>query len=140
RGGRAPRSAVFRPVYIWWTGMGGGGVQILVGDAGGAATGALKGRRGMGGSGGVLGPPGRPFGAKEGVIIDLSGVAYMASVGIRQLVITARTLTRRGGRLVLLKPSKTVEEVLTLSMTDSLIPIARNDREAQGILAAALGG
>jgi len=115
-------------------------MQISIDDAGVTATVTLKGRLDMVGSGVVSAPLARLSEQKQGLIIDLSGVAYMASVGIRQLVITARTLTRRGGRLVLLKPTKTVEEVLTLSMTDSLIPIARDDREAQGNLAAALGG
>jgi anti-sigma B factor antagonist len=77
---------------------------------------------------------------KHGLIVDLSGVAFLASVGIRHLVQAAKTLTRRGGRLVLLRPSKAVEEVLTITGTNSLIPIAHDDREAQAVLAAALGG
>jgi anti-anti-sigma factor len=115
-------------------------MQISIDDAGTTAKVTLKGRVDLAGANVIAAPLARLSEQKQGLIIDLSEVAYLASVGIRQLVVTARTLTRRGGRLVLLRPTKIVEEVLTLSMTDSLIPIAHNDREAQGILAAALGG
>ena len=77
---------------------------------------------------------------KHGLVVDLAGVSYLTSAGIRQLVMAAKTMTRRGGRLVLLNPNKAVEEILAISATDSLIPVTRSEKEAQAVLAAALGG
>ena len=41
---------------------------------------------------------------------------------------------------MLLNPNKTVEEILTIAATNSLIPIARSEKEAQAVVAAALSG
>jgi anti-anti-sigma regulatory factor len=48
---------------------------------------------------------------------------------------TAKALSRRGGRLVLLNPTEMVAEVLITSGLTDLLPIVRSDAEA----AAALG-
>jgi anti-anti-sigma factor len=69
-------------------------------------------------------------GAKQGLIIDMSGVTFIASIGLRHLVSAAKTISRRNGRLVLLNPSELVAEVLTTSGLTSLLPIVRSDSEA----------
>jgi anti-sigma B factor antagonist len=76
---------------------------------------------------------------KNGIVVDLSALTFLASAGIRQLVSAAKIVTRRGGRMVLFNPSKAVHEILTISAIDSLIPIARTEKDAQAVLAAALG-
>jgi anti-sigma B factor antagonist len=74
--------------------------------------------------------------AKQGLIIDMSGVTFIASIGIRHLISTAKALSRRNGLLVLLNPSEMVTEVLTTSGLTGLLPIARSDAEAVAALDA----
>jgi anti-anti-sigma factor len=62
-------------------------------------------------------------GAKRAVVVDLSNVAFMASLGIRLLVIGAKTITRKGGKLVILSPDENVHAVLKTAGIDQLIPI-----------------
>ncbi len=68
-----------------------------------------------------------PFSALAGshrrVIVDLSQVAFMASMGIRTLVLTAKSIKSKGGRLILLDPIGAVEKVLVESGIDTIIPI-----------------
>ena len=51
----------------------------------------------------------------RGVIVDLAGVTFLASMGLRALVIGAKTATSRGARLVVLGPTPEVEKVLKIS-------------------------
>jgi stage II sporulation protein AA (anti-sigma F factor antagonist) len=68
-----------------------------------------------------------PFSALAGshrkVIVDLSQVVFMASMGIRTLVLTAKSIKSKGGRLILLDPVGAVEKVLVESGIDMIIPI-----------------
>lgn len=57
------------------------------------------------------------------VIVDMSGVPYMSSIGIRALLINAKALAKRGGKFALLKPEPNVRNVLTTSGIDQLIAI-----------------
>jgi anti-anti-sigma factor len=77
-------------------------------------------------------------GAKQGLIVDMSGVSFIASIGIRHLVSAAKALSRRKGLLVLLNPTDMVAEVLTVSGLTSLLPIVRSDSEAVAALDAAM--
>jgi anti-sigma B factor antagonist len=60
------------------------------------------------------------------IIVDCSRVSFLASVGIRRLVSSAKTLSRCGGRLVLAGPQPVVEETLRLCGIDTLIPVYSN--------------
>ena len=60
---------------------------------------------------------------KSIVVVDLSEVEFMASVGIGALVRSYKTLKLRGGRLVLLNPQRVVELVLDRTLVNTLIPI-----------------
>jgi anti-anti-sigma factor len=68
-------------------------------------------------------------GAHRKVIVDLENVSYLASMGLRTLIISAKSIGNKGGRMVLLKPNPDVEKVLTDSGTDTVIPI-KHDLEA----------
>jgi anti-sigma B factor antagonist len=96
---------------------------------------ALKGRLDIAGSEVVALPLATLAGAKRGLIIDMSGVSFIASIGLRHLVSAAKALARRGGRLVLLSPSTLVSDVIVTSGLADLLPIVRSDSEA----AAAIG-
>jgi anti-sigma B factor antagonist len=62
-------------------------------------------------------------GAKRAVIVDLSKVDFMASMGIRLLVMGAKTVTRKGGKLVVLSPDENVFAVLKTAGIEQLMPI-----------------
>lgn len=57
----------------------------------------------------------RAVAAHGRLALDLAGVPYMASMGLRLLIATARTLEKRGGRLVVVNPSSDVELVLAVA-------------------------
>jgi anti-anti-sigma factor len=75
-----------------------------------------------------------PFNAVAGssrhVLVDLSAVVFVASIGIRTLALGAKTIQRRGGKLLLLNPQPEVGQVLeTIGVTD-MLPIVRSKAEA----------
>lgn len=49
---------------------------------------------------------------KTGVVVDLSDVSFLASIGIRTLMTNARAVRQLGGKMVLLNPKPLVDEVL----------------------------
>src|SRR5262249_35146908 len=113
-------------------------MKISVADAGSTATVMLDGKLDIAGADAVAAPLAKLADEKLGLIVDLSRVSFLASVGMRHLVAAARALTRRGGRLVLLKPTALVEDMLITTGMNSLIPTPRSEREAQAVLTAAL--
>jgi anti-anti-sigma factor len=60
---------------------------------------------------------------KAPVLVDLSEVDFLASIGMRMLLSNAKALTRRGSKMVLLKPIPLVREALVTAGFDELIPI-----------------
>jgi anti-sigma B factor antagonist len=82
----------------------------------------LNGRIDMAGAGSI----GLPFTAALSncttpVIVDLSGVTYLASIGIRTFIMSAKALHNRGGKMILAAPSPEVRSVLdTVGVTDML--------------------
>ncbi len=64
------------------------------------------------------------------LVVDLSGVGFMASIGMRSLLATAKALQRRAGRLVLLAPQPMVAEALRTAGISTLIPTVATRQEA----------
>jgi anti-anti-sigma factor len=62
-------------------------------------------------------------GAKRAIIVDLSDVDFISSLGIRVLVIGARAAKNKGGKVVLFSPGENVSLVLTTAGIDELIPV-----------------
>jgi anti-anti-sigma factor len=60
------------------------------------------------------------------VLVDLSKVNYISSIGIPLLVNSAKSLARQGGKMVLLNPKKPVENVLEVTGIPLIIPIYQN--------------
>jgi anti-sigma B factor antagonist len=106
-------------------------MQIVTSEQGATtATVALTGRLDIAGAEAVALPLATLAGAKQGLIVDMSGVSFIASIGLRHLVSAAKALSRRGGRLVLLNPNDLVTEVLTTSGLTDLLPIVKSEAEA----------
>lgn len=57
------------------------------------------------------------------VIVDMSDVPYMSSIGIRALLMNAKSVAKRGGKFVLLNPQANVKNVLVTSGIDQIITI-----------------
>ena len=68
------------------------------------------------------------------VLVDLSAVTFLASIGIRTLVTSAKAQKRRGGGFVLYRPSVPVQEVLVSAGIDAIIPIAHDMEGARKAL------
>ena len=70
-----------------------------------------------------------------GVIVDLSEVSFLASIGIRSIISCARALDSKGGRMVLvLGDNIPVRSTLETSGITDLIPTFSDDVEAQTAL------
>jgi anti-sigma B factor antagonist len=70
------------------------------------------------------------------ILVDLSNVTFIASVGIRTLISSAKAQKLRGGSMVLFKPNSQVEEVLRTTGIDAIIPIAHDIEAARGAFGA----
>jgi anti-anti-sigma factor len=64
------------------------------------------------------------------IVVDMSAVPYMSSIGIRALLMNAKAVSRRGGKFVLLNPDPKVKNVLVSSGIDKLITICNDLTEA----------
>jgi len=73
-------------------------------------------------------------GAQPWIILDLSGVTFIASIGIRLIVITAKSVSGHGGKLVLLNPIPGVKDILELTGITQEIPVYMNPDEAKSAL------
>jgi anti-anti-sigma factor len=60
------------------------------------------------------------------VIVDLSAVSFLASIGIRMLLTAARAQASRGGKVILAAPQDSVRKVLEAAGVDQLVPITHD--------------
>jgi anti-sigma B factor antagonist len=66
------------------------------------------------------------------VIVDLAGVTFLASIGIRVLVKAARAVGSRKGRLVVFGPTEDARKVLRSTGIDAIIPVVADQAAAIG--------
>jgi anti-anti-sigma factor len=71
---------------------------------------------------------------KTKVVADISNLTFLASLGLRTLVRSCKTLAAKGGNLVLLGAQPGVEKVLKTSGVNTIIPLVADMGEAEGIL------
>jgi anti-sigma B factor antagonist len=68
-----------------------------------------------------------PFNAitreKPAVVVDLSAVNFLSSYGIRVLLVGAKTVKSKGGKLAILCPAGNVAKVLEVAGASTLIPV-----------------
>jgi anti-anti-sigma factor len=69
---------------------------------------------------------------RANVLVDLSNVTFIASIGIRTLINNAKAQKLRGGSMVLYRPNPEVEEVLRSTGIPAIIPIAHDIEAARG--------
>ncbi len=64
------------------------------------------------------------------MVIDLSAVDFIASLGLRTLIKCARTMSHKQSRLALLAPKPAVAEIIEISGIEDLIPVYHSEAEA----------
>jgi anti-sigma B factor antagonist len=73
-------------------------------------------------------PSGKPL------LLDMSEVTFLSSLGLRMLLTVAKALDRRGAKMVLLSPQPLVRDILSLSGFDQLIAVHDNEGTALAFL------
>jgi anti-sigma B factor antagonist len=73
---------------------------------------------------------------KQKIVVDLSAVNFLASYGIRVLLVGAKVVKSKGGSLVIVCPDNNVAKVLKTAGMDSLIPIYQTEAAATAALAS----
>jgi anti-sigma B factor antagonist len=65
--------------------------------------------------------------SKQNVVVDLSEVTFLASLGMRTLIVGAKATSNNGGKMVLLNPQPNVEKVLRSARVDTVLPIIHDE-------------
>ena len=68
------------------------------------------------------------------VLVDLSEVHFLASIGIRLLTLNAKSIVSRGGRMVLVGAIPEVKSVLEVTGISAIIPMYDGFESAETIL------
>jgi anti-anti-sigma factor len=69
---------------------------------------------------------------KRGVVVDLSAVKFLASIGVRALITSAKAVQQRGGKMVLVVgDSSSVMLSLEATGVDELIPVFKSSADAE---------
>ena len=68
------------------------------------------------------------------VLVDLSDVDFLASIGIRLLILNAKSVFGRDGRMVLFSPTPEVRSVLEVTGIPMIIPIYDGLESAETVL------
>jgi len=64
------------------------------------------------------------------VIVDFSKVDFLASMGIRVLVKTAKAIHNRGGLMVVVNPNDASRKVMATTGVDAIIPVVGTEADA----------
>lgn len=107
-------------------------MNMAIDDSGDVAVARLIGRLDTAGVGAIelaftarLVPEPRP------VLIDLTGLDFIASLGVRLLITTARSRARRGAALVMYGAGDTVTDIITTMGLDEIIPLLPDSAAAR---------
>lgn len=67
---------------------------------------------------------------KQSTVVDLSGVTFLGSMGLRIFLNAAKALKKEKKKLILLNPQPLVNEVLTASGISDIVPISHDTAAA----------
>ena len=74
---------------------------------------------------------------KKSVVVNLSGLNFLASIGIRALITSAKAVKQRGGKMALVvHGDSTVMMSLEATGVNELIPVFKNTADAEKSVAA----
>ena len=69
---------------------------------------------------------------KKAVVVDLSSLKFLASIGIRAIITSAKAVKERGGKMVLVaKAGSTVMMSIKATGTDQLVPVFGSSSDAE---------
>jgi anti-anti-sigma factor len=102
--------------------------------AGGITRVALDGRLDIAGAAAVDLKMNIVAGSAKKLLIDLQNVSFLGSMGLRSIVLPARAVHNRGGKVVLFAPGEMVESVLKTSGIDAMLPIFHDMESALAAL------
>lgn len=110
-------------------------MELTFGELDGVKVAALKGRLDTAGvdvielrfSAGIV-PDGK------NTLVDLSGVEFLASMGVRLFIATARALQTRGGKLVMFGATPAVTDTIEIMGFDDIVPLAPSQAAALALL------
>src|SRR5262245_51176179 len=77
-------------------------------------------------------------GTKTNIVVDMASVDFISSLGIRHLVLAAKTVGRSSCRLILLDPTPEVTEALSTAGLNELLPIVRSEDDARAAFSASV--
>jgi anti-sigma B factor antagonist len=69
-------------------------------------------------------------GSRRALIVDMAGVTFVASMGLRTLILGLKAVASKKGKAVILNPTQDVNTVLVASGVDTLAPIVRDLADA----------
>ena len=73
---------------------------------------------------------------EQSAVVDLSNVTFIASLGIRMLLGTARALDRYGAKLALFGAHDDVLEIIETTALTEIIPVVETEAEAVAAVTA----
>ena len=65
------------------------------------------------------------------VLVDLSEVNYLSSIGIPMLITSAKAITNHGGRMAFLTPQSSVKSILDITGVSNMIRIYKDLQTAK---------
>jgi anti-sigma B factor antagonist len=74
---------------------------------------------------------------KQSVVVDLSQVDTLTSLGIRMFISNAKALASVGAKIIILAPQPEVDRTLRLAGLEAFCPIVRDEGEALNLLTGA---
>ncbi|HEY4029943.1 MAG TPA: STAS domain-containing protein [Caulobacteraceae bacterium] len=72
----------------------------------------------------------------QSTLLDLTEVEFLASLGVRMLISTARALSTKGGRMVMYGANPAVSDTIDAMGFDEIVPLTRSEPEAIALLQA----
>ena len=73
--------------------------------------------------------------SEKSLIVDLSGVSYIASMGMRMFLLTGKAIAAHGGKMALMAPSPDVAGVLKTAGIPTAIPVRATLDDALAVFA-----
>jgi anti-sigma B factor antagonist len=104
---------------------------------GGVTLAALRGRLDVAGTGAIELKFNATAGARKALVVDLSGISFIASMGMRLLLIAGKSMAARGAKMALLAPIPEVAAVLHTAGIDTVIPVCGGRDAALAAVGAA---
>jgi anti-sigma B factor antagonist len=75
-------------------------------------------------------------GSRRAVVMDLGAVTFMASMGLRGLVMCAKAIHGKRGKISMFGPRAEVADVIKTMGIDELIPLSASESEAIALVTA----